>query len=263
MLSTTIKRSTSILALIGAVALAGCETTGDGAPVMSRAEAVAALPDAPLGDDPLSQATYWGARYEAEPDNPAMAIEFSSALRDLGSHQEAASLMARTAQQHPNNAGVLGEYARVMVAMRRGEDALQPLARAIALEGYDWRLYLLEGIAHDQTGNYASATQSYEHALSLSPGNGKVMNNYGLSRAQDGDLDGAEAMLRAAIATPDATAQMRQNLALVLGLQGRFDEAERFARADLPPEAVENNVAYYRAMLTQPAAWSDLEDSTQ
>lgn len=258
MLAKSFKTSVSILALLGAVALGGCETTMSEGP-SAQNRSVAGLPEGPLAEDPLSQATYWGARYEAEPENAEMAIRFSTALRELGSLEEAASLMNRTAHEHPNDADVLGEFARVLVALRRGDDALQPLARAITIDPGNWKLFLLEGVARDQTGDFASATQSYEHALNLSPNNAKVLNNYGLSRAQDGDLDGAEAMLRAAIAEPGATAQMRQNLALVLGLQGRFEEAERFARADLPPEAVENNVGYYRAMLTQPAAWNDLE----
>ena len=44
---------------------------------------------------------------------------------------------------------------------------------------------------------------------------------------------------------------MRQNLALVVGLQGRFGEAESIARADLPSNEAAANVAYLRQMLTQ------------
>jgi Flp pilus assembly protein TadD len=42
---------------------------------------------------------------------------------------------------------------------------------------------------------------------------------------------------------------VRQNLALVVGLQGRFAEAETIARAELPPEEAAANVAYLRQML--------------
>jgi hypothetical protein len=37
---------------------------------------------------------------------------------------------------------------------------------------------------------------------------------------------------------------VRQNLALAVGLQGRFAEAESIARADLPPDEAAANVAY-------------------
>jgi Flp pilus assembly protein TadD len=45
--------------------------------------------------------------------------------------------------------------------------------------------------------------------------------------------------------------RVRQNLALVVGLQGRFAEAESIARADLPPDDAAANVAYLRQMLAQ------------
>jgi len=37
----------------------------------------------------------------------------------------------------------------------------------------------------------------------------------------------------------------------VVGLQGRFAEAEAIARADLPPEEAAANVTYLRQMLSQ------------
>ncbi len=39
---------------------------------------------------------------------------------------------------------------------------------------------------------------------------------------------------------------MRQNLALVLGLQGRTAEAEQIIRRDLPPELAERNLQWLR-----------------
>jgi Flp pilus assembly protein TadD len=44
---------------------------------------------------------------------------------------------------------------------------------------------------------------------------------------------------------------VRQNLALVVGLQGRFQEAETIAKADLPAEEATANVATLRRMLAQ------------
>ncbi len=51
---------------------------------------------------------------------------------------------------------------------------------------------------------------------------------------------------------------MRQNLALVVGLQGRFQEAERIAQADLPPDEAAANVTYLRQMLSQPNSWKTI-----
>lgn len=49
---------------------------------------------------------------------------------------------------------------------------------------------------------------------------------------------------------------MRQNLALVVGLQRRFAEAEQIASADLPKDEAAANVAYLREMLSKQNAWN-------
>ena len=82
------------------------------------------------------------------------------------------------------------------------------------------------------------------------------MSNLGLSYALTKDLKLAESTLRQAVARPDAAPKVRQNLALVVGLQGRFAEAEKIARADLPPDQAAANVGYLRQMLAQRGGWT-------
>jgi Flp pilus assembly protein TadD len=48
---------------------------------------------------------------------------------------------------------------------------------------------------------------------------------------------------------PPVDSRIRQNLALVVGLQGRFDEAEGIVKADLPVDEAAANVAYLKQML--------------
>jgi Flp pilus assembly protein TadD len=78
-----------------------------------------------------------------------------------------------------------------------------------------------------------------------------VLSNLGLSYALSKDLVRAEMTLRRALTRSGADARVRQNLSLVIGLQGRFAEAESIARADLPPEIAAANVSYLRQMLAQ------------
>ena len=47
-------------------------------------------------------------------------------------------------------------------------------------------------------------------------------------------------------------------LALVVGLQGRFAEADQIARRELSPQQAEANVAYLRGMLAQQNSWAKL-----
>ena len=52
---------------------------------------------------------------------------------------------------------------------------------------------------------------------------------------------------------------MRQNLVLVLGLQGKFAEAEDLLRRDLSPEDASANIASIREMIAQSDTWRDIQ----
>jgi Flp pilus assembly protein TadD len=65
--------------------------------------------------------------------------------------------------------------------------------------------------------------------------------------AAQGDKAQAETLLRKAVSRPDASLQVRQNLALVLGLQGKMAEAEQIERENLPPKMAQANLDYFKA----------------
>jgi Flp pilus assembly protein TadD len=48
--------------------------------------------------------------------------------------------------------------------------------------------------------------------------------------------------------------QVRQNLALVLGLSGNLAEAEKLLRQDLPPAQAEANLAWLQSQQAKPGA---------
>jgi len=90
--------------------------------------------------------------------------------------------------------------------------------------------------------------------LKIVPGESSVLSNLGLSYALAKDLPRAEKTLRQAAASQNADPRVRQNLALVVGLQGRYAEAESIARADLPPDEAASNVAYLKQMMSDAKA---------
>jgi Flp pilus assembly protein TadD len=102
-------------------------------------------------------------------------------------------------------------------------------------------------VAYEQVGRSQEALAAWEQALRLSPENPAVLANVAMSKAAAGDLPAAEALLRRAVARKDSTVKVRQNLVLVLGLQGKLQEAERLAREDLPPEVASANLAWLRS----------------
>jgi len=57
--------------------------------------------------------------------------------------------------------------------------------------------------------------------------------------------------------------RVRQNLVLVLGLQGKFEEAETTARKDLPPEAAARSVADIKAMMSEGNRWDAIREGGQ
>ena len=107
----------------------------------------------------------------------------------------------------------------------------------------------MQGTALDQLGRHDEARRYYASALKIVPGEPSVLSNLGMSYMLSKDLPKAEEALRQAYANPKANSQVRQNLGLVVGLQGRFAEAEQIVKADLPPDEAAANVAYLREML--------------
>jgi hypothetical protein len=65
----------------------------------------------------------------------------------------------------------------------------------------------------------------------------------------NGDPKRAEAMLRQAAAADRNSLKIRQNLALVLGLQGKYDEAKLLASRDMPAESAAENTDYLRRIV--------------
>jgi len=87
------------------------------------------------------------------------------------------------------------------------------------------------------------------------------MSNLGLSYALSKQLPQAEETLRDAANNPKADMRVRQNLALVLALEGKFGEAEDWSRRDLAPIDAAANVASIRKMIAQSNTWRDCSSS--
>ena len=75
-------------------------------------------------------------------------------------------------------------------------------------------------------------------------------------------LKEAESVLRNASMNPNADSRVRQNLALVLSLQGKFEESEAISRQDLSPADAQANIQQVREMIAQSNSWSRIQDHT-
>jgi Flp pilus assembly protein TadD len=198
--------------------------------------------------DPLSRSAFWSREVEIDPTDPVAGVELGSALRAMGHYDEAAAAVSRVLVLKPNDLPALLESASISIAANKGFYAIEPLKRAQTLAPKDWRPHSLMGIAREQNEQSGDAEAEYLKALALSPKNPAVLSNLALWYVKHGDPAQAETLLRQAVAEPSASAQERQNLAFVLGMEGRYDQAERLMREDLPPPVVNNNLAYLKAM---------------
>ena len=227
--------------------LAGCQTTQGPQTTGSLPLAPPDRPDAEWRRD----VEVYGQQYRANPANVDVALRYAQALRATGQRAQAVAVLERTSIQNPHNKTVLGEYGRALADAGDYQQALEVLDRAHSPDQPDWHILSAQGAVLDQMGRHSEAQRYYLTALKMVPDEPSVLSNLGLSYALSKDLPNAEATLRRAAAHRPVDPRVRQNLALVVGLQGRFAEAEDIARADLPPDQAAANVAYLRQMLAQ------------
>ncbi|SMQ58399.1 Flp pilus assembly protein TadD, contains TPR repeats [Devosia lucknowensis] len=198
-------------------------------------------------------------RYRRNPGDRNVVIQYAAALRAAGQPQQATAALEQAISRNPGDIALSVAYAKALTASGRLEQSLQLLQNVIRPDAPDWNALLVMGATLDQMGRHDEARKTYQQAAVIAPGEASVETNLGLSFAMTNELRTAETHLRRATQMRGANSQTRQNLALVIGLQGRFDEARAIYAAELPPEQVESNMAYVRALLTQQNRWDLIE----
>ena len=200
-----------------------------------------------------------GQAYAKNPKDRSTGLNYANVLRMNGRNEQALAVMQQVAINFPNDREVLAAYGKAQAAAGQLEQALNTIGRAQTPDRPDWRLKSAEGAILDQLGRSGEARQRYREALDINQNEPSVLSNLGMSYVLTGDLRTAETYLRQASQQPGADSRVRQNLALAVGLQGRFDEAEKIASQELPPDQAQANVAYLRSMLSQQNAWNQLK----
>jgi len=201
-----------------------------------------------------------GQAYAKNPKDRAIGLNYANVLRMNGRNDQALAVMQQVAINFPSDRDVLAAYGKAQAAAGQLEQALNTIARAQTPDRPDWRLKSAEGAILDQLGRAGEARQRYREALDINQNEPSVLSNLGMSYLLAKDLKTAETYLRSAASQPGADSSVRQNLALTIGLQGRFQEAENIARQELTAEQAEANVKYLRGMLAQQNSWKKLAD---
>jgi len=247
------------VAALAVMALAACQAR------MASDQPLDSLTTGSLPPASITATSKAAKQWQADPGNVQLGIAYSRDLEALEQRQEALQVLEKVLERNPNNTGLQIYYGKQLAANGRGTEAARVLQKVADAGKADWKTQSALGSALAQQGKFDAARQHYQAALALKPGEPSVYNNIGMSYMLEGKLDLAEKTLRQAMSLPgnQNEPKLRQNLALALGLQGRFKEAREMASRDLPPQLVEANMAYLKRMLAQKNTWQQLNPASQ
>jgi Flp pilus assembly protein TadD len=237
----------STLLLVG---LCSCQTT-------SQTDITGSLGDntAPSHSDPKEDIrgdiNAYRDRYRANPKNPDIALKYATALRAAGERAQAVAVLEQATIANPKNKALLAGYGRALADNGNFEQAFDVLSQAHSPEDPDWRILSVQGAVLDQQGKFEEARQYYASALRIAPDEPSVLSNLGLSYMLSKDLGKAEEVLRKAYSQANNDRRIRMNLAVVLGLEGHMAEAESIAKANLPVEDANADVAELKRLLAR------------
>ena len=233
----------------------GCATTSAADPAVASADSTEfAKPTAEEvalinRAEPLAQVKFWNQQYNVHPVDLDIALAFSRSLRQINSFERAAEVANLAVVSHPESAEMFIELGRAQASQGKSREALRAYSRALTIDPDDPYPYAAVGIILDREGQHENAQKAYAEALVRNPDRPATVANYGMSLALSGNLSEAEDKLRKASGYPGASAKIRQNFALVLGLQGKFDEARTVAAQDAPDGIAERNTDFLAQMI--------------
>jgi Flp pilus assembly protein TadD len=229
--------------------LCSCQTDG----TSDITGALGEQAEASRAADPRRELDSYGDRFRANPGDADAALQYGKALRATGQRSQAVAVLERATLVHPDNKALLAGYGRALADNGDFQQAFDTLSRAHSPDDPDWRILSAQGAVLDQLGRFDEARQYYASALRIAPDAPSVLSNLGLSYVLSKDLPKAEETLRRAYGRADAGPRVRQNLALVVGLQGRVAEAEGILKADQPAEEAAANIAFLKRVLSRKA----------
>jgi len=170
----------------------------------------------------LEKATnYWGEQHGKNPRDPKAAIAYARNLKALGRKAQALSVMQSSYTFAPDDKEFLSEYGRLSLELGQVSTAEQLLLRADDPAKPDWRILSARGTVLAKQGRFKESIEFFEKARSLAPEQASLMNNLAMAYTMDGQAARGEALLRQAASTGTSDPRVQQNLALVVGLQGK------------------------------------------
>jgi Flp pilus assembly protein TadD len=202
------------------------------------------------GRSELAKATeYWGQAYAKNPSDAQAALNYARNLKAMGEKRQALAVLQQTSMMNATHRGINAEYGRLALEFDQVSLAQKLLEQAEDPTNPDWRTTSARGTALAKQGRYREAATFYEKSLTLSPEQPSTLSNLALAYAMEGEVDKAEPLLKRAAGNGSPDGRINQNLALVLSLQGKYDEAKLTGARDLAPDKAAANVDYLRSIV--------------
>jgi len=199
--------------------------------------------------EPRAAAEYWGKHYAKTPRDLDVALAYAQSLKATGQKREALGVLQQASLIHGTNRKLAADYGRLALELDQISVAKKLLEVADDPSVPDWRVVMARGTALAKEGSYREAIAFYERAQALNPEHPSVLNNLALAYTMSGEAERGERLLRQASASDGENSKVRQNLALVLGLQGKYDEAVKVGSVDLAAEDAQANTALLKKMV--------------
>ena len=199
------------------------------------------------GDYPTAVAVFRRAA-DVAPRDPVPFIALGDTLVDMNSPNEAVVAYNSALERDHDAVPALRGLAAAYLLTGRGELALQPLDKALAISPNDPKLLMLHGVADDLSGRHLAAQDLYRRGLRVAPLDVSLNTDLALSLAMTSNYPAAIATLSPVAMSPAGGPHERQTLAMIYGLQGDQADAARVSRMDLDEAAAEHNLADYATL---------------
>lgn len=223
---------------------------GDSLALLSSDEPAQTAPKV-TGAKALLEATdYWQKQYTKKPRDKKVALNYARNLKAMGQKKQALRVLQHAASLHSNNKDIASEYGRLALDLGQVSVADRLLKVADDPAKPDWRVISARGTVFAKKGQFAAALPFYQRALALAPGETSVLNNLALAQMMNGDAPSAENLLRQASGSASPhTRKVKQNLALALGVQGKYNEARQTASAVISKSQAAANTDYLKKLV--------------
>jgi len=164
----------------------------------------------------------------AASDHSDAVIAKATELKKAGNTEIALQILAKAHSKNPENEDLRRAYAITALEAGNPQLSYKLTSPQHAQANKDARQLSIRGAALSLLGKHKKAEQAFTSALALSPDDPNLLNNLGMALALKGEAKKAESFLRRAALVAESD-RARQNLALVVSLQGRMDEAKKIS----------------------------------